>query len=217
MSRQNDKAFDVTRQIGANDVDSEFGVTRRRLDRLRSTLDHRQPDLHLVVERVHDPHNVSAVLRTCDAVGVGGIHLVYPNGDFPRLGRSSSAGAWKWMEVEKHTSILDCYQALRSREFRIFATDLTDSAISLFDADLAAPVALVFGNEHLGLTREASEYADGNLRIPMVGLVQSLNVSVACAVTLYEAMRQRLARGYYDTPRLSEVQVQMKLRQWTRR
>ena len=72
--------------------------TPQRLSRLRSAIERRQPDLHLVMENVHDPHNVSAVLRTCDAVGVGTVHLVYTYEKFPKIGRESSAGAWKWIE-----------------------------------------------------------------------------------------------------------------------
>lgn len=218
MSRRwKNEAFDGHRQIDANEVDAELGVTRRRVERLQSAIEHRQPDLHLVIENVHDPHNVSAVLRTCDAVGVGVVHLVYSDGEFPRLGKASSASAWKWMEIERHSSIEVCYDSLRARHVRILATDLTDSAVSLYEADLASPAAIVFGNEHRGLTRDASEGADGNLVIPMVGLIQSLNISVACAVTLYEAMRQRLERGYYRAPRMTEEGVREKLRDWTRR
>lgn len=195
-------------------IDPEYNKTERRLARLRSTIERRQPDLHLVLENVHDPHNVSAVLRTCDAVGVGTVHLVYTTHQFPRIGKTSSASAWKWVNLVKHESIEECYAWLRERGCRIYATDLSERAENLFDVDLASPVALVFGNEHHGVTPEASKLADGNILIPMVGLIQSLNISVACAVTLYETMRQRWARGMYQQSALSAVEIESQLREW---
>jgi tRNA (guanosine-2'-O-)-methyltransferase len=198
-------------------VDPEFNITERRLERLRSTIERRQPDLHLVIENVHDPHNVSAVLRTCDAVGVGMVHLVYTYEEFPKIGKTSSASAWKWIEMMSHESIEACYAHLRSIGCAIYATDLSERAESLYTLDMCHPIALVFGNERRGVSKEASELADGNLLIPMVGLIQSLNISVACAVTLYEAMRQRIAAGRYDTPALPPPELEAKLREWSMR
>jgi tRNA (guanosine-2'-O-)-methyltransferase len=198
-------------------IDPEYHRSERRVRRLRSALEHRQSDLHLVLENVHDPHNVSAVLRTCDAVGVGTVHLVFTYEKFPRIGRQSSASAWKWTNLVRHDSIEECYEGLRKQGCRIYATDLTERARSLFDLELSRPVALVFGNEHRGVSREASTLADGNLRIPMVGLIQSLNISVACAVTLYETMRQRVAAGRYAEPTLPREQIDSALAEWLTR
>jgi tRNA (guanosine-2'-O-)-methyltransferase len=195
-------------------IDPTFARTERRIARLRSALEHRQPDLHLVLENVHDPHNVSAVLRTCDAVGVGTVHLVYTYEKFPRIGRTSSASAYKWTNLVRHESIEACYAALRQEGVRIYATDLTERAVDLYELELATPVAIVFGNEHRGVSEEASRLADGNLRIPMVGLIQSLNISVACAVTLYEAMRQRSVAGRYDKPALPAETIEAALAEW---
>lgn len=220
MSRTGkNRAFDGTNEIPADQLeyDPEFLITERRLARLRHTIEHRQSDLHLVIENVHDPHNVSAVLRTCDAVGVGTVHLVYNYEEFPKIGKTSSASAWKWMDIVQHESIESCYAQLRAAGCSIFATDLSERAVGLYSLDLVAPVALVFGNEKRGVSAEASQLADGNLLIPMMGLVQSLNISVACAVTLYEAMRQRIAAGKYETPGLSASAIDAKLREWTRK
>lgn len=195
-------------------IDPTYARTERRIARLRSTLERRQSDLHLVLENVHDPHNVSAVLRTCDAVGVGTVHLVYTYEKFPRIGRTSSASAYKWTNLVRHESIEVCYAELRRQGVRIFATDLTERAVELYDLELAGPVAIVFGNEHRGVSEEASRLADGNLRIPMVGLIQSLNISVACAVTLYEAMRQRTVAGRYEHPSLPQEVIEAKLAEW---
>jgi len=218
MSRRwRNEPFDRGIQVGANDIDPEFGVTRRRIERLRRAIEGRQPDLHLVLEEVDDPHNVSAVLRTCDAVGVGTVHFVYADGRIPRLGKASSASAWKWMEIEHHASISACYQRIRGLGCFVVATDLSDRAELLYDLNLSRPVALVFGNEHRGVSPEASRLADTNLLIPMTGLIQSLNISVACAVVLYEAMRQRLADGRYDSPSLTEESIHALLAEWARR
>ena len=189
----------------------------RRIERLRSVIETRQFDLHLVIEDIHDPHNVLAILRTCDAVGVGSIHLVYTFEDFPKLsklGKQSSAGTFKWANLVHHNSIEECYQVLREEGCRIYATDLSDRAVDLYELDLTGPIALVFGNEHRGVTEEASRLADGNFLIPMHGLAQSLNVSVACAVTLYEAMRQRRASGGYEKPTSSQENVERMLKEW---
>lgn len=202
-----------------NDSDADGLKTRteRRLQRLRRSLERRQPDLHLVLENVHDPHNVSAVVRTCDAVGVDTIHLVYNREEFPTIGKVSSSGAWKWVNIRRYSAIDDCYSALRQEGCAILATALSGRSTSLYEADLAAPVALVFGNEHRGVSDEAVEKADGNIEIPMVGLIQSLNISVACAVSLYEAMRQRIERGLYEQPRLDSEELVRRLEEWARR
>jgi tRNA (guanosine-2'-O-)-methyltransferase len=195
-------------------IDPAYNRTERRLARFRAAIERRQPDLHLVLENVHDPHNVSAVLRTCDAVGVGTVHLVYTYESFPKIGKTSSASAWKWVSTVRHDSIEACYATLRAEGCTIFATDLSDRAESIFDIDMSAKVALVFGNEHRGISEEASRLADGNILIPMVGLIQSLNISVACAVTLYEAMRQRMVRGMYPNPALSASEIDARLAEW---
>jgi len=204
-------------QVDSLLVDPVYRRTERRLARLRSTIERRQSSLHLVLENVYDPHNVSAVLRTCDAVGVGTVHLVYNVEKFPKIGRTSSASAWKWVEMRRYSEIGECYENLRRLGCRIYATHLSERAENLYEADLASPVALVFGNEHRGVTDEAASLADGNLVIPMVGLIQSLNISVACAVTLYEAMRQRWVRGMYDGTAASPAEVEAKLREWAER
>ena len=199
------------------EVDPETTRTVRRIERLRNVLERRQFNLHLVLEDVHDPHNVSAVLRTCDAVGVGTVHLVYVNEEFPNIGRQSSAGVGKWVEMKRHTSIKECYDCLREEGVTIFATDLSGDAISLYELDMTGAVALVFGNEHRGVSEEASRLADGNILIPMVGLAQSLNISVACAVTLYEAMRQRLEGGRYEIPSIPQREIEVLLDQWAKK
>ena len=192
-------------------------MTQRRMEKFRRVLAQRQPDLTVVMENIHDPHNVSAVLRSCDAVGVLSVNLLYTVEAFPRIGRKSSSSASKWIERLKFTSVDECYGTLRAEGYRIHATRLTNHASSLYDLDLTRPVALVFGNEHRGVSEEAGEKADGNFHVPMMGMIQSLNVSVAAAVSLYEALRQRVGLGRYGTASLSAEVLERTFDEWIAR
>ena len=192
-------------------------MTQHRREKFRRVLALRQPDLTVVMENIHDPHNVSAVLRSCDAVGVLSVNLLYTVESFPRIGRKSSSSASKWIERRKFTSVDECYGTLRAEGYRIHATRLTNHASSLYDLDLTRPVALVFGNEHRGVSEEAGEKADGNFHVPMMGMIQSLNVSVAAAVSLYEALRQRVALGRYGTASLSAEVLERTFDEWIAR
>jgi tRNA (guanosine-2'-O-)-methyltransferase len=169
------------------------------------------------MENIHDPHNVSAVLRSCDAVGVMTVELLYTVEKFPRMGRKSSSSANKWLAWRKHRSVDECYATLRREGFTILATHLGSSPVSLYSLDLTRKVALVFGNEHRGVSDEAAAKADANFQIPMVGMIQSLNVSVACAVSLYEVLRQRLGAGQLDQPKLSAERLTALYDDWIER
>jgi tRNA (guanosine-2'-O-)-methyltransferase len=189
----------------------------KRLERISSVLARRQPGLTVVLENIHDPHNVSAVFRSCDAVGVLRIELLYTSERFPRIGRKSSSSANKWLDRRQHTSVESCYQTLRKEGFRIYATRLGGDAASLYDLDLTGKVALVFGNEHRGVSPSAADLADMNFFIPMNGMIQSLNVSVAAAVALYEAFRQRLAGGAMNAPAMTGEELRKYYDDWIRR
>ena len=176
-----------------------------RSEKIYACVSRRQPSLSIVLENVHDPHNVSAVLRSCDAVGVMDVHLVYHSGQsFPELGEKSSASARKWVLTHKHSSIDECYDYLRKE---ILTTGMSNEARSLYAIDFTEPIAIVFGNEHAGVSEEAILKADGNMLIPQVGMIQSLNISVACAVTLYEAFRQRSINGMYDSIQMDDIML----------
>jgi tRNA (guanosine-2'-O-)-methyltransferase len=192
--------------------------TDRRAERVAAVLARRQPDLSVVLENVHDPHNVSAVLRSCDAVGVLRVHTIYTSEERPgAFARTTSASAAKWTEVVHHESVDACYSALRSEGFAIVATAVGPESVDLYELDLALPTGLVFGNEMRGVSAEAQAGADVLTRIPMMGMVESLNISVACAVTLYEALRQRRVVGAYDAPRIApEVHDRLE-REWLER
>lgn len=179
-----------------------------RSEKIYACVSRRQPSLSIVLENVHDPHNVSAVLRSCDAVGVMDVHLVYHSGQsFPELGEKSSASARKWVLTHKHSSIDECYDYLRKEGKKILTTGMSNEARSLYAIDFTEPIAIVFGNEHAGVSEEAILKANGNMLIPQVGMIQSLNISVACAVTLYEAFRQRSLNGMYDSIQMDDIML----------
>jgi len=137
-------------------------------------------------------------MRTCDAVGVQEIFVLNTrDSTIAKFGKKSSASAAGWLTIRYFDSIGDCISALKERGYHIYATHLGEQAHSLYELDFSGPVALVFGNEHAGVSDEFLKHCDGNFIIPQVGMVKSLNISVACAVTLYEAYRQREAKGFY--------------------
>ena len=180
-------------------------LSDERAEKIFACISKRQPTLTIVLENVHDPHNVSAVLRSCDAVGIMDVHLVYHSGQqFPELGEKSSASARKWVLTHKHQTIDECYEYLRREGKYIVSTGMSERAESLFAMNFTRPIAIVFGNEHEGVSEEAIAKADANMLIPQVGMIQSLNISVACAVTLYEAFRQRQLQGMYDSLQMDQ-------------
>lgn len=156
----------------------------------------RQPDLTVCMEQVHKPHNVSAIIRTADAVGVHEVHAVWP-GNRMRTMASSAAGSNSWVEVKTHRTIAEAVTHLKARGMQVLATHLSDRAVDFRDIDYTRPTCILLGQEKTGITREALDLADRDIIIPMTGMVQSLNVSVASALILYEAQRQRLNAGMY--------------------
>ena len=180
-------------------------MTPERAAKIQRVLQHRQPDFTVVFENVWDPHNISAVLRTADCVGIFEVFVMYTETRAStKLGKKSSSGALKWLKVHYFYSVEDCFAEIRKRYDKIYATHLATDSKSLYDLDLTERVALVFGNEHDGVSTRALELSDGNFIIPQVGMIQSLNVSVACAVSLYEGLRQRLSKGLYVNQRLDQ-------------
>ena len=190
-------------------------MTPERYERLTSVLNKRQPDLTVVLENVFDPHNISAVMRTCDAVGIQDIYIL--NTKIPphkKWGAKSSSSAAKWLTIHQFTNADECFAALRQRFKKIYTTHLSSDAVGLHELNLAEPVALVFGNEHSGVSDEIIAMADGNFIIPQVGIIKSLNISVACAVCLYEAFRQKTNAGHYDGVKLEGEKLQNLRNEW---
>lgn len=188
--------------------------TEKRLEKITRVVSSRQHSLTVVMENIHDPHNVSAIFRTCDAVGIPKVNLIYNFESFPRIGKKSSASAFKWVEKDKYKSVESCYQELKNQGFKIFASSLTDHSKSLYELNLTQKAAIVVGNEHRGVSDEAAKFADEVFLIPQYGMVQSLNVSVATAVILYEAMRQRLEKGMYSKSELDKETLENIIDSW---
>lgn len=188
--------------------------TEKRITKLSKALNYRQPDIKIVLENIHDPHNVSAIFRTCDSIGVDEVYIIYNQEKFPKIGKKSSASAFKWVKRRNFRSIDDCYSKLREDGYKIYATEIKDTAKSIWNIDFKEKIAIVLGNEHRGVSEEAAEKSDECIIIPMFGIVQSLNVSVSCAVILYEIARQRYFSGLYDVSRYSHQMFENKLNEW---
>lgn len=183
---------------------------------MEAVIEMRQPDLTIVMENVFDPHNISAVLRTCDSVGIPFIHIL--NTRLPphqHWGFRSSAGAWKWIKSHTHDNADTCLGRLRAEGKRVFAAHFGEGAVPVYNMDLTGKIAIIFGNEQQGCSPEILEKCDGSIFIPQVGMVQSLNISVACAVILYEAFRQKQAAGHYNQPAMDAGEMAEMLQEWT--
>lgn len=190
-------------------------MTPERSKRLTDVLNKRQPGLTVVLENVHDPHNISAVMRTCDAVGIQDIYILNNNiGKHKKWGAKSSSSADKWLSIHQFTDTKECFAALRKSFDKIYTTHLSNDAQGLHELDLTQKVALVFGNEHGGITEETLALSDGNFIIPQVGIIKSLNISVACAVTLYEAFRQKHIAGHYNERQLPDGPFEKLQTEW---
>lgn len=190
-------------------------MTPERFNRLTSVLNKRQPGLTVVLENVFDPHNVSAVMRTCDAVGIQDVYIL--NDRIPphkKWGYRSSSTAAEWLTIHQFTNVDECFTQLRKRYTKIYATHLGEKSTTLHQINFTESIALVFGNETFGVSEEITKLVDGTFIIPQVGIIKSLNISVACAVTLYEAFRQKQMAGHYDKPGLGEEQLKSLKEEW---
>ena len=190
-------------------------MTPQRYSRLTSVINHRQPDLTVVLENVFDPHNVSAVMRTCDAVGIQNVYIL--NDRIPphkKWGYKSSSTAAEWLTVHQFTDAETCFKEIRKKYDKLYASYLGENSLKLYTLDLTESLALVFGNETFGVSDGVRKYTDGDFIIPQTGIIKSLNISVACAVTLYEAFRQKNEKGHYEKPRLPENEMQELKAKW---
>lgn len=190
-------------------------MTPQRRERLLSVLRKRQPDLTVVLENVFDPHNISAVMRTCDAVGIQELYVL--TNKIPRhkkWGARSSSSAAKWLTVHQYEDAELCFADIRKKYKKVYTTHLSSDAVSLYEINFTDSVALVFGNEHNGVSEEIRAMADGNFLIPQMGIIQSLNISVACAVSIYEALRQKTNAGHYAKQRLEDSRFNTLLDEW---
>lgn len=177
-------------------------MSPERFARINALLDRRQADLTLCLESVHKNHNLSALIRTADAVGIHEVHAVW----FDRRGKvkgGTAMGSQQWVKVHHHQSTAAAIAQLKAEGKQVLVTNLSPGAIDFREVDYTRPTAILMGQEKQGVSADALALADHHIVVPMVGMAESLNVSVAAAVILYEAQRQRDAAGCYEQPQLS--------------
>lgn len=188
-------------------------MTSERCARLDAVLARRQPDLTVYTENLHKPRNFSAMVRSCDAVGINEMHVL-PGEDDLRKHWKTSQGAEKWMCIRTHSSSGDACAHLKTNGFQLVAAHLSDAAVDFREVDFTRPIALVMGSELFGVSDTTLSHVDLQISIPMMGVTQSLNVSVACAIVLYEAQRQRQLAGMYDRCRLDNETLACQRFEW---
>jgi len=188
-------------------------ITEERLKRIKEVLLKRQKNLQLFSDNITNPHNFSAILRTCDAVGVMNLYYRYL-GDGDIINEEITMGSHKWVFYQEVKDI-DGFFSLKKKEgFQIVATYLSEGSVHFRKIDYTLPTLIVVGNEIQGVSEEVLKYADYKIVIPMYGMAQSLNVSVATGVILYEAQRQRERDGMYDRPSLSDKEIESIIKKW---
>jgi tRNA (guanosine-2'-O-)-methyltransferase len=188
-------------------------MTPERFARLKHTLARRQPDLTVLTDNVHKSHNVAAILRSCDAVGVHRIHAVAADGAM-RGHHMISGGSARWVGIRLHPSMEQAIAALKTEGWRLLAAHPSEDAIDFRHEDYTGKTAILFGSELTGLSSAAVRATERRIAIPMRGLVASLNVSVAAALILYEAERQRTLAGLYGESRLEPEEFARTLFEW---
>lgn len=171
--------------------------TKERREKIKQVLSLRQPDLRVVLEEVKNTHNASAVVRTCDAAGILYVDIISASQEPFPINEAISTRAEKWLQFQYYTSTKDCLLHLKEKGFKIAATHLNKKALHYTALDYCQPMAIVFGNESEGISSEALLLADYVIKIPMIGMVQSLNLSVSVGIILYEAMKQRKGSGVF--------------------
>ncbi len=178
-------------------------LTPARQELFKRVIGNTQFDLTILLENVHDAHNIGAVLRSCDAVGLREVYVLDTDDNLKdrvfQNAMSTSTGVKKWIKVNRFVELGECMTVLRKKYSLVLATHLGHTAESIYSTNLTGSLAIVFGNEHAGISSELVEECDGNILIPQMGMVQSLNISVACAVTLFEVARQRIEKGLYSS------------------
>lgn len=190
-------------------------LSEERNERIQKVLAHRQNSLTVVLENVHDPHNIAAVMRTCDAVGIMEIFVLNTiSNPFRNFDLRKSSSANKWMMVHEFADVHLCFEHVKQKYTTIYSTFLNETSNDLYDLSLIHPTALVFGNEKKGISNETLSYCTSNFSIPQVGIIKSLNISVACSVSIYEAFRQKRLAGHYNTKQINPTEQAQLLKFW---
>lgn len=188
-------------------------MTPERLARVIAVLNKRQPDLTVLMDEVNKPHNLAAIVRTCDAVGVGHIHAVSPTKRV-KIGDHTASGSTRWVHIQTHNEVAEAIHSIKASGMQVVATQLSARAQDFRQIDYTKPTCIIVGAEKFGVSDTAAELADHHVIIPMDGMVQSLNVSVATAIVLYEAERQKRNGGHYQLARLSDAVYQQLMVEW---
>ncbi len=191
-------------------------MTPERQARIKQVAACRQKDLTVFMEQVHKPHNVAAILRTCDAVGAMEAHAVPPQGGIPPLNHTAQ-GAQRWVKLHRHRDAATGLRQLRAAGYQIHAAHFSKRAVDFRKPDYTQPTVIVVGTEKFGVSDQALAECDGEITIPMTGMTQSLNVSVATALILYEAQRQRAIAGMYEPKSLDEEPYRSLAEGWIQR
>jgi len=189
-------------------------ASNERIEKLRSVLKNRQLDLKVILEDIHDPHNVNAIYRSCEAVGVMDVILLYMKEEFPEIKFNSSGSACKWIDLHEFSNPNDIIPKLKEDGYQIYSLVLDENAKTIYDINWNKPSVIIVGNEHSGVSKNSQKLSTQNLYIPMKGVVESLNVSVATAVTLFEACRQRKLSGKYPNNNIDQKWLEKKLNTW---
>lgn len=188
-------------------------MTPERFLRITNVLNKRQPDLTLVTDEVHKQRNLAAIIRNCDAVGIDKMHCVVPGTGFQTYS-GTSASAEKWVDVSYYASVDEPISALRDQGFQVVSANLSERAVDYRQVDYTVPTALLMGAEVKGVSERAAVSSDFEVVLPMLGMVESYNVSVACALILSEVQNQREKAGFYDARRLSEERYRSLFFRW---
>ncbi|RMD45325.1 MAG: tRNA (guanine-N2)-dimethyltransferase [Aquificota bacterium] len=189
-------------------------ITENRLRKMKNVLQKRQKDLQVFTDNVKNQHNFSAILRTCDAVGVLKLYYRFL-GQGELINEEITMGSHKWVLHEEVFDIDNFFRTKKKEGFQIIATNLSDNCVDFRSVDYTKPTLIVVGNEVNGVSEEVLEYADKKIIIPMYGMAQSLNVSVATGIILYEAQRQREEKGLYRQVSLTEKEIEEIINKWS--
>ena len=188
-------------------------MTPERFVKLKNTLSKRQPDLRVLTDHVHKPHNIAAIVRTCDAMGIANLHMVWPHDHYGKHSKTAS-GSDRWVNVHTHQTSMEAIELQKKEGRKVIAAHFSERAIDFRTYDYTQPTTLLLGQELFGVTDESADACDEHVVIPMMGMVESFNVSVAAAIILSEAQSQRDKAGMFDELSMSDVEYNKTLFRW---
>ena len=189
-------------------------MTPNRFEKIKTVLSHRQNDLTVIMDGVHKPHNFNAIIRSCDSIGVGKIHYIPVKEGYRQLNYYAK-GSQKWVEANRYESFSKAYEPLKAKGYQVLAAHFSDKAVDYRCIDYTIPTAIVMGTELEGVYPETAGLVDQHIIVPMQGMVGSLNVSVAAAVILFEAQKQRLDAGMYEKRQIIDKDYEKLLFEWS--